>query len=76
LLSLPLQTRQKTGEEAYPFDELYWHFLVSREKLLRLNPGMGLACRNLFNQPEAEIGAIVKRSEQFLKTLNQSDVQP
>ena len=38
--------------------------------------GMGLAYRNLFNKPEAEIDAIVQQSEQFLETLNRGDVKP
>ena len=67
---------KKLGEGACPFNFLYWNFLISKEKLLRSNPRMGLAYRNLFNKPEAEIDAIVQQSEQFLETLNRGDVKP
>jgi deoxyribodipyrimidine photolyase-related protein len=66
---------KKLGEGACPFNYLYWYFLISKEKQLRSNPRMGLAYRNLFNKPEAEIEAIVQQSEQFLENLNPGDVR-
>ena len=66
---------KKLGEGACPFNYLYWNFLISKEKQLRSNPRMGLAYRNLFNKPEAEIDAIVQQSEQFLETLAVGKVQ-
>lgn len=64
---------KKLGEGACPFNYLYWYFLISKEKQLKSNPRMGLAYRNLFNKPEAEIEAIVQQSEQFLENLNGSE---
>lgn len=66
---------KKLGQGACPFNYLYWYFLISKEKQLRPNPRMGLAYRNLFNKPEAEIDAIVQQSEQFLDNLNREDEQ-
>ena len=60
---------KKTGEGACPFNYLYWYFLAVNEELLRPNPRMGLAYRNLLNKPTAEIDAIVEQSEQFLANL-------
>jgi deoxyribodipyrimidine photolyase-related protein len=60
---------QKLGEDACPFNYLYWYFLISKEKQLRSNPRMGLAYRNLSNKPEAEIDAIVAQAERFLENL-------
>ena len=65
---------KKTGEDACPFNYLYWYFLISKEKLLRSNPRMGLAYRNLTNKSKAEIDAIVQQSEQFLETLGRDGV--
>ena len=67
---------KKLGEDACPFNYLYWYFLISKEKLLKSNPRTGLAYRNLYNKPETEIESIVQQSEQFLETLNQDDLQP
>ena len=61
---------RKLGEGACPFNYLYWYFLISKENLLRSNPRMGLAYRNLYNKPEAEIETIMKQAEQFLETLD------
>jgi len=61
---------EKLGEDACPFNYLYWYFLISKEKLLRSNPRMGLAYRNLFNKPRSEIEAIMLQSEQFLANLD------
>ena len=66
---------KKTGEDACPFNYLYWYFLISKEHLLRSNPRMGLAYRNLDNKPGTEIDAIVRQSEQFLETLDQGGMQ-
>lgn len=66
---------KKLGEDACPFNYLYWYFLISKEKLLRSNPRMGLAYRNLFNKPKSEIDAVVKQSEQFLESLQLGSVQ-
>ena len=62
---------RKTGEDACPFNYLYWYFLISKENLLRSNPRMGLAYRNLSNKSKTEIEAIVRQSEQFLENLDQ-----
>jgi len=66
---------KKLGEDACPFNYLYWYFLISKEHLLRSNPRMGLAYRNLDNKPGTEIDAIVRQSEQFLETLDQGGMQ-
>ena len=66
---------KKTGEGACPFNYLYWYFLISKEHLLRSNPRMGLAYRNLDNKSETEIDAIVQQSEQFLESLDSGGMQ-
>ena len=70
-----LNAGKKLGEDACPFNYLYWYFLISKEKLLKSNPRMGLAYRNLFNKSETEIESIVQQSEQFLESLSQGALQ-
>jgi deoxyribodipyrimidine photolyase-related protein len=66
---------KKLGEGACPFNYLYWNFLISKEHLLKTNPRMGLAYRNLSIKSEAEIDAIKQQSEAFLQTLGRHDAQ-
>jgi len=66
---------KKLGEDACPFNYLYWYFLAVNEKKLGSNPRMGLAYRNLFNKSEAEIAAIAEQSERFLDNLDREDEQ-
>jgi deoxyribodipyrimidine photolyase-related protein len=61
---------RRTGEGACPFNYLYWHFLIRNEKQLSSNPRMGLAYRNLYNKPKADIETIVQQSEEFLESLD------
>ncbi len=61
--------KQRHGQDACPFNLLYWNFLVKHESELRANPRMGpnvLALRHL----DAEERAIVTaEAEKFLATL-------
>ena len=68
------QPGKKLGEGACPFNYLYWNFLISKQHLLKGNPRMGLAYRNLYNKPADEQQAIVAQSEAFLDALDRDDV--
>ncbi|GAA0791715.1 cryptochrome/photolyase family protein [Marinobacterium sediminicola] len=62
--------KQKTGTNACPFNYLYWHFLERNINLLRHNPRMALAYRNLERMKE-ELREETNRSAQiFLQQLD------
>lgn len=65
------QPGKKLGEGACPFNYLYWNFLICKQHLLKGNPRMGLAYRNLYNKSADEQQAIVAQAEAFLAALDQ-----
>ncbi len=61
--------RKKTGDEACPFNALYWDFLARNESKLRGNPRLGQTYRawdRMSDQKQAEYRAT---AETFLNTL-------
>lgn len=58
--------RLKLGEGACPFNYLYWYFLHRNEAVLRKNPRMGLALRNLDRMPANRLRETVECAERFL----------
>jgi deoxyribodipyrimidine photolyase-related protein len=60
---------KKLGDDACPFNYLYWNFLISNKDRLKGNPRMGLAYRNLYNKPESELQEIAAQSGAFLDSL-------
>ena len=48
----------RTGPQACPFTTLYWDFLMRHAVLLRKNPRMAMAYKNLDRMPEADRDAI------------------
>jgi len=59
----------RSGPEACPFTTLYWDFLMRHAGLLRKNPRMALAYKNLDRMPETDRDAIrvwaIERLEQI-----------
>lgn len=61
--------KQRTGDEACPFNALYWNFLLRFEKQLRANPRMGPNVRGLKHLDEAERKRVQQQAERFLAKL-------
>ena len=61
--------KQKTGEDACPFNALYWDFLARQEKRLRGNHRMGPVYRNWDRMSEAQRDAYRSSAKAFLGTL-------
>jgi deoxyribodipyrimidine photolyase-related protein len=56
----------KMGEGACPFNYLYWYFLHRNEAVLRKNPRMALALRNLDRMPVDRLRGTIDCAEEFL----------
>ena len=61
--------RQKTGEEACPFNALYWDFLARHEPRLRANHRLGPVYRNWERMTDEQRRAYRASARAFLGTL-------
>ena len=58
--------KEKTGENACPYNYLYWNFLVQNQSKLSSNSRLGLAYKNLEKLPKEKLVAIKKSAKKFL----------
>jgi len=61
---------ESTGEQACPFNALYWHFLMRHRDRLGGNQRLAMVYRNLDRQPEARRQALWQRGEALLARLD------
>jgi len=61
--------KQKTGEEACPFNALYWNFLDRHQRALRANHRMGPVYRNWDRMDDVQKQATRRSAQAFLGTL-------
>lgn len=59
----------KEGDKACPFNYLYWNFLLKHRALLKKNPRLSLAYKNLDKMPAAKKKKIQEDSKRFLEAL-------
>tara|TARA_Y200000002_G_scaffold169950_1_gene140168 strand:- start:205 stop:1722 length:1518 start_codon:yes stop_codon:yes gene_type:complete len=59
----------KTGEDACPFNYLYWDFLMRNQKELSNNPRIAMMYRTIAKMPQEKINAIKDSADQFLSQL-------
>lgn len=57
----------KRGDDACPYNFLYWHFLHRNEETLGKNSRMALALRNLHRMPGTELRAVLDQAEAYLR---------
>lgn len=62
--------RIKLGSDACPFNYLYWYFLIINKDLLKTNPRMGLAYKNLERMDSKNCSLIREQAEDFLAQLD------
>ena len=60
---------KRSGEDACPFNALYWDFLARHRDMLAGNPRMGLAVKNLERIGAAELAGIRATAAAFLSGL-------
>jgi len=61
--------KQRVGEDACPFNTLYWNFIIQHEKRLRANPRLGKNVLGLRHIDERERMLIVEQARAFLQGL-------
>ena len=59
--------KQRTGDNACPFNALYWNFLNEKRTLLKDNPRMGMMYRLLDKIDPEELKAIKDRSNKIME---------
>ena len=60
---------QRTGEDACPFNALYWEFHLRHRERLSRNPRIGMVYRNLQRMGDAETTAISQQAANVLDRL-------
>ena len=63
------QVKAKTGEQACPFNSLYWHFMTRHRPLLEKNPRIGMVYRNWDKQAPEQQQATLARAAWCLDNL-------
>ncbi len=66
----PFDDAKRTGNDACPFNFLYWNFLIKHEEKLRANPRFGPAVLGLRNIGEDERKRIQQQAAAFIQQLN------
>jgi len=61
--------QRRHGENACPFNSLYWEFLERHRGLLASNPRMGLVYHSLDRMDKQEVAAIMRQAEYFRSHL-------
>jgi deoxyribodipyrimidine photolyase-related protein len=62
---------QRTGDDACPFNPLYWDFLLRNERRLRANPRLGPAVLGLRHLDEDERRRVVESAARFRAALGE-----
>ncbi len=67
--SCQYKVKQPTGDEACPFNYLYWDFMTRHRDTLGGNPRMGMVYRTYDKMDDAKKSAIAESAEKFLGAL-------
>ncbi len=63
--------KEKTSQQACPFNSLYWQFMVKHKKRLEKNPRIGMIYRNWDKQSDEQQQAILNRAQWCLENINE-----
>jgi deoxyribodipyrimidine photolyase-related protein len=67
--SCRFDNRARTGDNACPFNTLYWHFLITHETRLRANPRFGKAVLGLRHLDHEERARVTAQARDYLEGL-------
>ena len=62
------KVKKKVGEEACPFNYLYWNFLLENREVLKGNHRMGMILKTLDRMKPERLDEIREDSERFLNS--------
>jgi deoxyribodipyrimidine photolyase-related protein len=65
--------KSKNGEDACPFNYLYWNFLIRNQEALAGNPRMGMIYHTLNTMDNDRQDEIMRDSEQFLSRMDMGE---
>ena len=63
------KVKEPYGDEACPFNYLYWDFLIRHRDKLGGNPRMGMVYRNLDKMPDDKRDGVQASAKKFLEQL-------
>ena len=66
--SCQFNVKKKTGEDACPFNYLYWNFLITHEDKFKKNPRMGMMYRTLSKMTDENKQQIKKDAQIWLNS--------
>jgi len=69
------KVKARVGEDACPFNSLYWDFMARNEDTLRGNPRMNMVYRNLDKMDDATREGLLKQAQGFLDGLGESEAK-
>lgn len=61
--------KDRIGDDACPFNSLYWNFLISQRKKLENNPRIGMGYRLIDAMSDKEIAEIEKQAKRHLENI-------
>ena len=61
--------KEKTGDNACPFNALYWDFLARNKSILKGNHRMGMMYKNLERMDEVDLQQLRQKAHTFLENL-------
>ena len=64
------KVKQPTGDEACPFNYLYWDFMTRNREVLGQNPRMGMVYRTYDKMDADKKAAIASSAQKFLESLS------
>jgi len=67
--SCDYRIKEKTGDDACPFNSLYWHFMAQHRPRLEKNPRIGMVYRNWDKQTPQSQQATLKKAEYYLQNI-------
>ena len=69
------KVKDRVGEDACPFNSLYWHFMARNEDVLRGNNRLAMPYRNLDKMEPDTRKALMDQADAFLEGLTQSQAK-
>jgi deoxyribodipyrimidine photolyase-related protein len=64
------KVKEKVGEDACPFNSLYWHFMHRHKEKFSQNPRIGMVYRNLEKMDSEVVDKTLARADWLLENLN------